>query len=141
MTRPRRWQPSSSAAWLLRLGLYVRLLAVPQTSLLFRQARLVGAVRQYIPNHGDLTWDDVSSLIIQHLKTELEGLKWSSTCHVHHRVAAAFQKQRIFLLGDAAHIHSPFGGQGMTLRCRRTVSVSAVLRRAKRDASPTLRLS
>ena len=68
------------------------------------QARLVGAVRQYIPNHGDLTWDDVSSLIIQHLKMELEGVKWFSTYHVHHRVAAAFQKQRIFLLGDAAHI-------------------------------------
>lgn len=77
------------------------------------RARLVGAVRQHLPNDGDLTWDDVSSRIIQHLKMELEEVKWFSTYHVHHRVAAAFQKQRIFLLGDAAHIHSPFGGQGM----------------------------
>jgi hypothetical protein len=32
---------------------------------------------------------------------------------VHHRVADHFRKQRAFLLGDAAHIHSPVGGQGM----------------------------
>jgi 2-polyprenyl-6-methoxyphenol hydroxylase-like FAD-dependent oxidoreductase len=77
------------------------------------RARLVGAVRQEIPNDSDLTWDDVRSRIIQHLKMELVEVKWFSTYRVHHRVAAAFQKQRVFLLGDAAHIHSPFGGQGM----------------------------
>jgi len=37
---------------------------------------------------------------------------WFSTYHVHHRVADHFQKGRAFLLGDAAHIHSPVGGQG-----------------------------
>jgi 2-polyprenyl-6-methoxyphenol hydroxylase-like FAD-dependent oxidoreductase len=77
------------------------------------RARLVGAVRQEMSDHRDLAWDDVSSRIIQHLKMELEEVKWFSTYHVHHRVAAAFQKQQVFLLGDAAHIHSPFGGQGM----------------------------
>jgi hypothetical protein len=32
---------------------------------------------------------------------------------VHHRVAEHFRRSRAFLLGDAAHIHSPLGGQGM----------------------------
>jgi len=32
---------------------------------------------------------------------------------VHHRVAAQFRRRRCFLLGDAAHVHSPVGGQGM----------------------------
>jgi 2-polyprenyl-6-methoxyphenol hydroxylase-like FAD-dependent oxidoreductase len=32
---------------------------------------------------------------------------------VHHRVTEHFRKGRAFLLGDAAHIHSPAGGQGM----------------------------
>lgn len=38
---------------------------------------------------------------------------WFSTYRVHHRVADRFCKGRAFLLGDAAHIHSPVGGQGM----------------------------
>ena len=40
-------------------------------------------------------------------------MNWFSTYHVHHRVADQFRKGRAFLLGDAAHIHSPVGGQGM----------------------------
>jgi hypothetical protein len=40
-------------------------------------------------------------------------VNWFSTYHVHHRVTAQFRKGRAFLLGDAAHIHSPAGGQGM----------------------------
>ena len=44
---------------------------------------------------------------------EVERVNWFSTYHVHHRVADHFRKGRAFLLGDAAHIHSPVGGQGM----------------------------
>ena len=40
-------------------------------------------------------------------------MNWFSTYRVHHRVAAQFREGRAFLLGDAAHIHSPVGGQGM----------------------------
>ena len=40
-------------------------------------------------------------------------MNWFSTYHVHHRVTDHFRKGRAFLLGDAAHIHSPAGGQGM----------------------------
>ncbi|MFP3681808.1 FAD-dependent monooxygenase, partial [Pseudomonas sp. SIMBA_041] len=38
---------------------------------------------------------------------------WFSTYKVHHRVAEQFRTGRVFLLGDAAHVHSPAGGQGM----------------------------
>jgi 2-polyprenyl-6-methoxyphenol hydroxylase-like FAD-dependent oxidoreductase len=40
-------------------------------------------------------------------------LVWSSRFHVHHRIADRFRAGRIFLAGDAAHVHSPAGGQGM----------------------------
>ena len=40
-------------------------------------------------------------------------MNWFSTYRVHHRVADHFGRGRAFLLGDAAHIHSPSGGQGM----------------------------
>lgn len=36
-----------------------------------------------------------------------------SRYRLHHRVAAQLRKGRVFLAGDAAHIHSPAGGQGM----------------------------
>ncbi|TSJ43897.1 hypothetical protein FO440_06845 [Mucilaginibacter corticis] len=38
---------------------------------------------------------------------------WFSTYKLHHRMADKFRLQRCFLVGDAAHIHSPVGGQGM----------------------------
>ncbi|MER7169697.1 FAD-dependent monooxygenase, partial [Micromonospora sp. NPDC000207] len=41
------------------------------------------------------------------------AVDWFSTYRVHHRVAARFRKGSSFLAGDAAHVHSPVGGQGM----------------------------
>lgn len=38
---------------------------------------------------------------------------WFSTYRVHHRVASRFRKGTMFLAGDAGHVHSPVGGQGM----------------------------
>jgi 2-polyprenyl-6-methoxyphenol hydroxylase-like FAD-dependent oxidoreductase len=38
---------------------------------------------------------------------------WSSRFRVHHRLASAYRNDRLFVLGDAAHVHSPAGGQGM----------------------------
>lgn len=38
---------------------------------------------------------------------------WSSRFRLHHRVASAYRKGNILLMGDAAHVHSPAGGQGM----------------------------
>jgi 2-polyprenyl-6-methoxyphenol hydroxylase-like FAD-dependent oxidoreductase len=38
---------------------------------------------------------------------------WFSSYRVHHRLAARFRAGRVFLVGDAAHVHSPVGAQGM----------------------------
>src|ERR1035438_4956381 len=44
---------------------------------------------------------------------EALGLHWSSYFHIHHRQVTRMREGRIFIAGDAAHIHGPFGGQGM----------------------------
>ncbi len=41
------------------------------------------------------------------------AVDWFSAYRVHHRVATRFRKGSVFLAGDAAHVHSPVGGQGM----------------------------
>jgi 2-polyprenyl-6-methoxyphenol hydroxylase-like FAD-dependent oxidoreductase len=78
------------------------------------RVRLIGSVRDEAAEHADtLTFDDVSRRAIENLKVTVERVNWFSTYHVHHRVAERFRHGRAFLLGDAAHIHSPAGGQGM----------------------------
>src|SRR4051794_29786360 len=44
---------------------------------------------------------------------KVTSLAWSSRFRVHHRVADRFRAGRLLLAGDAAHVHSPAGGQGM----------------------------
>jgi 2-polyprenyl-6-methoxyphenol hydroxylase-like FAD-dependent oxidoreductase len=76
--------------------------------------RLVGPLSWNLdrPEH-ELTFDDIRSRPIENLKLNIAKVNWFSTYRVHHRVADHFHDRRVFLLGDAAHVHSPVGGQGM----------------------------
>ena len=78
------------------------------------KARLIGSVRDDVAkDHEHLEFEDVRGRAMQNLRIEVKQVNWFSTYRVHHRVAQQFRKGRAFLLGDAAHIHSPVGGQGM----------------------------
>jgi 2-polyprenyl-6-methoxyphenol hydroxylase-like FAD-dependent oxidoreductase len=78
------------------------------------RARLIGTVLDDgAHKNGSLAWDDVNKNVIAELRLNVGRVNWFSTYRVHHRVAENFRKSRAFLLGDAAHIHSPVGGQGM----------------------------
>lgn len=49
----------------------------------------------------------------RHWNGRVSRIVWSSKFHVQHRLADQYRRGRIFLAGDAAHVHSPAGGQGM----------------------------
>ncbi|MEO8201555.1 MAG: FAD-dependent monooxygenase, partial [Gemmatimonadota bacterium] len=73
-------------------------------------ARLIGIIRNAAGDSSPVTWDSVKPTLVGRMGLNVERVNWFSTYHVHHRVASAFRKGRMFLLGDAAHIHSPVGG-------------------------------
>src|SRR5882762_4301991 len=78
------------------------------------RARLIGTVREEAEDQREnLSWDEVSKRVVEWMSIDVKRVNWFSTYRVHHRVADHFREGRAFLLGDAAHIHSPVGGQGM----------------------------
>jgi 2-polyprenyl-6-methoxyphenol hydroxylase-like FAD-dependent oxidoreductase len=77
------------------------------------RARFIGTVKDDARKPEELSWESVNKGVVEHLRTDVKRVNWFSTYRVHHRVADHFRKGRSFLLGDAAHIHSPVGGQGM----------------------------
>ncbi|HEY1960623.1 MAG TPA: FAD-dependent oxidoreductase [Polyangiaceae bacterium] len=77
-------------------------------------ARLIGTVR--VPadqTERQLGWDDIDRGPVDRIGLRVTRVNWFSTYRVHHRVADSFRRGNVFLLGDAGHIHSPVGGQGM----------------------------
>jgi 2-polyprenyl-6-methoxyphenol hydroxylase-like FAD-dependent oxidoreductase len=78
------------------------------------RGRFIGAVRPESVEPGKaLSWGDVSAHILETMRIRVDRVNWFSTYHVHHRVADRWRDRRVFIVGDAAHIHSPVGGQGM----------------------------
>ena len=77
--------------------------------------RLVGIVPEELRGRDDLTLDQVMPSILKEAgaSLNLRSCSWFSTYRIHHRRAVRFRQGRCFILGDAAHIHSPVGAQGM----------------------------
>ncbi|MET0323074.1 MAG: FAD-dependent monooxygenase [Duganella sp.] len=73
--------------------------------------RLIGIVPQS-GNPGPV-FEDLRPALEALLGITVDQVNWFSTYRVHHRVAAQFRRDRCLLAGDAAHVHSPAGGQGM----------------------------
>jgi hypothetical protein len=75
--------------------------------------RLIGLVPQALASEEGLTFDDVAGDVARTTGLTIAGVNWFSTYKVHQRVAERFRVGRVLLAGDAAHVHSPAGGQGM----------------------------
>jgi 2-polyprenyl-6-methoxyphenol hydroxylase-like FAD-dependent oxidoreductase len=63
-----------------------------------------------------------------HAPGRVSKVRWSSRFRVHHRLAERYRSGRFFLMGDAAHVHSPAGGQGMNTGLVDAVVLGRLLR-------------
>jgi 2-polyprenyl-6-methoxyphenol hydroxylase-like FAD-dependent oxidoreductase len=77
--------------------------------------RIVGIVPSAIRDREDVTFESVLPSILSEVGLGLTVVhcSWFSTYRIAHRRAQRFRDGRSFLLGDAAHVHSPVGAQGM----------------------------
>ena len=64
----------------------------------------------------------------------VEEIAWSSRFRVHHRIVNRYRAGRILLAGDAAHVHSPAGGQGMNTGIQDAVALGRALTAVVRGA-------
>lgn len=64
---------------------------------------------------NEIDYEETEQLVRDTLKMPLDirNVKWFSTYRVHSRRVDKFRDRRVFLAGDAAHVHTPAGGQGM----------------------------
>jgi 2-polyprenyl-6-methoxyphenol hydroxylase-like FAD-dependent oxidoreductase len=60
---------------------------------------------------------------------------WGSRFRIHERVADTYRGGRVLLAGDAAHTHSPAGGQGMNLGLRDAITLADALSTALTDGN------
>jgi len=74
--------------------------------------RLIGICPDGV-DPSTITIDSLRPSIKRNSGVEVEKVNWLSTYKVQHRVASSFRDRHVFLCGDAAHVHSPVGGQGL----------------------------
>ena len=79
------------------------------------RCRVIGTIPEGCVGKDTVSFEDVAKDFAQrmHMDVSLRNPNWIALYHSHHRAASAFRKDRCFLAGDAAHIHSPVGAQGM----------------------------
>jgi 2-polyprenyl-6-methoxyphenol hydroxylase-like FAD-dependent oxidoreductase len=79
------------------------------------QWRVIGILPSALRDRPDVTLDDLAPSLRDESGAGLRftACHWFSTYRIHHRCTERFRDRRCFLAGDAAHVHSPMGGQGM----------------------------
>jgi 2-polyprenyl-6-methoxyphenol hydroxylase-like FAD-dependent oxidoreductase len=88
--------------------------------------RVVASVQ---PTSEPISPASIQSLLIERgtAGVDVHRLVWGSRFQVHHRVAERFRQGPLLLAGDAAHVHSPAGGQGMNIGIQDAVDLGHAL--------------
>jgi 2-polyprenyl-6-methoxyphenol hydroxylase-like FAD-dependent oxidoreductase len=96
-----------------------------------------------VPIAAEPTRDELERLV--HVRAtnsaRIASVGWTSRYRVSHRIAARYRRDRVLLAGDAAHLHSPAGGQGMSTGIQDGVVLAEYERRRRRVAENVIRLT
>ncbi|WP_353815124.1 FAD-dependent monooxygenase [Agromyces sp. SYSU T00266] len=103
--------------------------------------RILGVVRDTeLEGADELSEKLLRSRLARGFTVGYRSSTWFATYRLHHRVAARFRDGRCFLVGDAAHIHSPVGGQGMNTGLQDAHNLANALGDVLVDGMPPARL-
>ncbi|AXF08817.1 FAD-dependent monooxygenase [Paraburkholderia sp. SIMBA_055] len=82
--------------------------------------------------------DECKALVARrvHERVDVSELAWSSYFHVNSRMVERLRVGRVFLAGDAAHVHSPAGAQGMNTGIQEAFNLGWKLARVLKGAAP-----
>ncbi|MEV0252981.1 FAD-dependent monooxygenase [Streptomyces sp. NPDC050732] len=91
-----------------------------------------------VPDSAPLGLDEVKGIVRQALGSDfgMHDARWMSRFHSDERQAPAYRVGRVFLAGDAAHVHSPAGGQGMNTGLQDAANLSWKLAAAVHGRAP-----
>lgn len=99
------------------LGIFLPLKGSAYSRIIIAERRQPGETREgdQLETRSALLFSDLTEQFKAVVQRELELSDpiWTTRYRVHHRSASQMKRGRLFLAGDAAHIHSPAGGQGM----------------------------
>ncbi|MFC0505079.1 FAD-dependent monooxygenase [Micromonospora costi] len=93
------------------------------------------------PSDAPVTLNEMQTLADSYTggRIRLHDPVWMTNFRLHHRAAARYRAGPVFLAGDAAHIHSPAGGQGMNTGVQDAVNLGWKIAHALRgDSDPAL---
>jgi 2-polyprenyl-6-methoxyphenol hydroxylase-like FAD-dependent oxidoreductase len=99
--------------------------------------RLIGIVPKAHEADEEISFEAIRADVERDTGVKVDEVNWFSTYRVHHRVAERFRVGRVFLCGDAGHIHSPAGGQGMNTGMGDAVNLAWKLAAVVQDRADT----
>lgn len=119
------YEPGSAHAFMRREGI---LFLFPLTSGRWRLIAPLGS--------QDAESLDVMRLVREHTRSAVEAsdVTWARVMRPQHRLASSYRSGRAFLAGDAAHVHSPAGAQGMNTGIQDAVNLGWKLAFATRGS-------
>jgi hypothetical protein len=104
-----------------------------------RRYRIVGVFpEEFAGDEGDVLYEEIEQRIKGEagIRLDIHHVEWFSTYKVHTRHASSFSAGRCFLAGDAAHVHTPAGAQGMNTGIQDAYNLAWKLRVVLKHGAP-----